>query len=105
MKTNRKRNRKTKVSPSIGHKKWSKEYGSLLYNIQDVVDEYNLLGFKKESKGDHEGAILCFNKALELNPTHIEIYNNRGLSKCHLKDYLGAMSDFDKAIIIDPNHA
>jgi len=66
---------------------------------------YYGIGNAKSDMGDYEGAILAFNKAIELNPNFSESYYNRGSVKYnHLKDYQGALPDFNKTLEINPNH-
>jgi tetratricopeptide (TPR) repeat protein len=54
---------------------------------------------------DYNGAILDYNKAIELNPKLAGAYNDRGLMKWYLKDYRGAIMDYDKAIELISNSA
>jgi tetratricopeptide (TPR) repeat protein len=55
-------------------------------------------GIKKYETGDYNGAILDYNKSIELDPNYSIAIYNRGLSKYELEDYLEAIKDFDKAI-------
>jgi tetratricopeptide (TPR) repeat protein len=59
---------------------------------------YNISGVNKQKVKDYRGAILDFNKAIELNPENKEAFFERGMSKSKLKDYRGAILDFNKAI-------
>ena len=53
-----------------------------------------------------EGAILDYNKALELSPAEIcLVYSMRGNAKSNLGDFDGAISDQNKALYIDPSYA
>ncbi len=55
---------------------------------------------------NYEGAILDYNKALELSPTEIcLVYSMRGNAKCNLGDFEGAISDQNKALDFDPLYA
>ena len=52
---------------------------------------------------DYEGAVLDYNKALELSPTEIcLVYSMRGNAKRNLGDFNGAISDQNKALDFDP---
>jgi tetratricopeptide (TPR) repeat protein len=51
------------------------------------------------------GAIVDYNKAIELNPDNSLAYNNRGAAKSNLGDKQGAIVDYDKAIELNPNYA
>ena len=66
---------------------------------------YQLRGKVKFEKGDYNGAISDYTKAIEINPNYVDAYFNRGISKAELKDYSGAISDYNKAIELDPNDA
>ena len=55
---------------------------------------------------DYEGAVLDYNKALELSPTEIcLVYSMRGNAKRNLSDFDGAISDQNKALDFDPLYA
>ena len=55
---------------------------------------------------DYKGAVLDYNKALELSPTEICIvYSMRGNAKRNLSDFDGAISDQNKALDFDPLYA
>jgi tetratricopeptide (TPR) repeat protein len=53
-------------------------------------------------KGEHDQAILCFDKALEINPRFVEAYCNRGVTYDKKGEYNRAISDFNKALEINP---
>jgi tetratricopeptide (TPR) repeat protein len=59
-------------------------------------------GLTKRAKGDLDGALVDYNKAIELNPQYAYAYNNRGLIKQAKGDLSGAITDFDKAVELDP---
>ncbi len=50
--------------------------------------------------GDYDGAIIDYNKALELNPKKASSYNYRGATYLKLKNYKQAIADYDQAIAI-----
>ena len=55
---------------------------------------------------NYEGAILDYNKALELSPTEIcLVYSMRGNAKRNSGDFEGAISDQNKALDFDPLYA
>src|SRR5438132_126199 len=45
-----------------------------------LADDYNSRGLAKETKGDHDGAIADYNRAIELDPKHSRAYRNRRLA-------------------------
>lgn len=62
-------------------------------------------GLGREARGDLDGAIADFTRALELDPKSIFALNNRGRVKQAKGDLDGALSDFSEAIGIDPIYA
>ena len=67
--------------------------------------EYNNRGLSKKDLLDYKGAIVEYNKAIEISPKYAEAYKNRGTAKTLLQDYIGAISDYNKAIEIDSKYA
>ena len=55
-------------------------------------------GYAKFNKGDYQGALADFNKAIEINPQDSIAYYNRGSAKDELGDYQGAIADYNKAL-------
>jgi Flp pilus assembly protein TadD len=43
-------------------------------NAEDFLRQ----GINKNSQGDYQSAIACFNSALQINPDFAEVYQNRG---------------------------
>ena len=62
-------------------------------------------GFDKSKKGDNQGAIEDYTKAIELKPDYAKAYNNRGIAHKALKDYQKAIADYNKAIELKPDYA
>lgn len=58
-------------------------------------------GISRFSKGDNEGAIADFNKAIELNPRMTEAHLNRGKARRAKGNLDGAISDYETAIELD----
>jgi len=66
-------------------------------------DPDNETGIRFGKAGDHENALIYFNKAIENNTNpHPDFYSNRGYTKYQLADYEGALIDFNKAIEMQP---
>ena len=52
----------------------------------------------KADLGDNEGAILDYNRVIELVPNHSTAYANRAFLKEESGDKEGALEDYNKAI-------
>jgi tetratricopeptide (TPR) repeat protein len=66
---------------------------------------YTNRGNTKSDLGDDRGAILDYDKAIDINPQYALAYSNRGILKSNLGDNKEALFDHDKAINIDPQDA
>jgi len=62
-------------------------------------------GNSKAEKGDLDGAISDYNKAIGFFPKYLTVNLNIGISKTRKIDLDGAISAFDKAIELDPDCA
>ncbi|MBI5395709.1 MAG: tetratricopeptide repeat protein [Verrucomicrobia bacterium] len=71
------------------------------FNADRLLDS----GYNKQDKGDYDGAIADYNRALELDPKYALAYNNRGLVKSNKGDQDAAIADFDRALELDPKLA
>jgi tetratricopeptide (TPR) repeat protein len=63
-----------------------------------TADAYNNRGFAKQTKGDLEGAIADYSRALELNPRYATAYHNRGIAKRARGDLDGSIADYSRAL-------
>jgi tetratricopeptide (TPR) repeat protein len=70
-------------------------------------DETNYFnsGNVKAHKGDLDGAIADYTKAIKFKPDYAKAYNNRGLAKNYKGDLDGALADYNKAIKLNPDVA
>ncbi|MBV8846400.1 MAG: tetratricopeptide repeat protein [Bryobacterales bacterium] len=59
----------------------------------------------RKGRGDPDGAIADFTRAIELRPDYAEAYYFRGLAKRAKGDKDGAVADFMKAIGLKPDYA
>lgn len=57
-------------------------------------------GMARQQKGDHDGAIEDFTKAIELDKDCVQAYASRGLSREAKGDADGAKADYSKSIQI-----
>jgi tetratricopeptide (TPR) repeat protein len=91
--------------------KFDEALGELDKAIQ-LQDEYSnarfLRGNLRMMKQDFAGALVDYNKVIELAPKApgIEVvFSNRGVARSILGDSEGALADANRAISINPNHA
>src|SRR5438045_3959189 len=67
--------------------------------------DYNNSGKASFIKGDLDGAIADFTKAIEINPLLAETYNSRGVVWSFKGNLKEAIRDFDRAIKLDSRYA
>ncbi len=60
-------------------------------------------GIERMKKGDDEGAIADFERAIEINPKEADAFYNMGLIKGEIRDYKSALTFMNKADAIRPN--
>jgi tetratricopeptide (TPR) repeat protein len=65
-------------------------------------EAYNNRGAARHARGDLDGALADFDRALALNPRYPEAYNNRGAARHARGDLDGALADFDRALALVP---
>ena len=73
--------------------------------VNPLATNFYNSGVEKHEKGDYQGAIADYNKAIEINPQYVNAYYNRGVAKYRSKDYQGAIADYTKVIEINPQFA
>ena len=69
-----------------------------------TAKEYCNRGVAKQNRGDIDGALADYNRAIQLNPYDAIPYNNRGLIKAAKGDLDGAIDDFNRALKISPTN-
>src|SRR5215471_7497333 len=80
------------------------EHDALKLRTKDANAYYHR-GLAKIDKGDLDGAIAEFNRAIELDPKYAKAYNNRGNAKIAKGDLDQASADYNRAIDLDPKYA
>ncbi len=55
----------------------------------------------KQARGDNQGAIEDFTRAIEIDPGCVEAYEGRGISRDLLGDAAGAKEDYAKSITFE----
>ncbi|WP_281261347.1 serine protease [Chamaesiphon polymorphus] len=64
----------------------------------DMVEFYLVRANQKKSKGDLQGALADYNKAVELQPTVLVLLSRAGFKEKELKDFAGAEADLSRVI-------
>ena len=72
--------------------------------LKPDAEAYYNRGIAKRAKGDLDGAIADYTKAIELKPDYAVAYSNRGAAKQAKGDLDGAIADFTKAIELKPDY-
>jgi tetratricopeptide (TPR) repeat protein len=67
-------------------------------------EEYYKSGMNFAKSGQYRESITDFNKAIELDPGHVNAYYSKGTAFESLGDYTGAIENYNKAIELDPGH-
>ncbi|AFZ34204.1 Tetratricopeptide TPR_1 repeat-containing protein [Stanieria cyanosphaera PCC 7437] len=70
----------------------------------ELVEGWFNLGLKQATAGDFDGAVMSWEKALEINPNLSAAWHNRGSALGRLGKYSEAIESFDQALVIDPNN-
>jgi tetratricopeptide (TPR) repeat protein len=64
--------------------------------------DYFLAGNEKNERGDFQGAINDYTRAISISPRLAEAFNNRGLLKAYSGDIAGALADYNQSLKIKP---
>ena len=72
---------------------------------QQTAEDFVKSGNTRMSKGDQDGSIDDYSKAIELNPKYSEAYGYRGVAENAKGDWDGAIADCNRAIDLDPKYA
>jgi tetratricopeptide (TPR) repeat protein len=68
------------------------------------ADDFFIQGEDKYQKGDFQGAITAYDRALKINPNYAAAYLNRGQARYFSRDTKGALEDLNQALRISPNN-
>ena len=71
---------------------------SILVNGESEADKFYKEGIEKFDLENYQGALLSFNKAIELDPQNNVLFYFRGQCKGYLNDLAGALKDYDSCI-------
>ena len=72
-------------------------------NAEDKAKTLNQEGEELFSKGDTEGALNTFTRAVEMDPTLAAAHNNLGVLYWDMEEPYKALGHFMKALEVDPN--
>lgn len=78
------------------------EKTDLIYLVASVLFSK---GYVKWYLGDLNGALLDYNRAIELKPDYAFAFNNRGCVKEYLGDLNGALLDYNRTTELNPDNA
>mmetsp|Transcript_42440 Transcript_42440/g.66390 ORF Transcript_42440/g.66390 Transcript_42440/m.66390 type:complete len:572 (+) Transcript_42440:90-1805(+) len=73
--------------------------------IKNSADDWKEEGNQKYRAKDYRGAIDCYTKALQADPSIVSIYGNRAAAQMMLAEFDKVVADCDTAIGLDPNFA
>lgn len=73
-------------------------------SLASDVDSYLKDGVQRSEAGDYRGALIEFNKAIELDPENAKIYQYRGIAKAKYGDFEGSIIDYSKSIELDSSN-
>lgn len=76
-----------------------------VFFAQTTDAEFYDRGSARLVKGNLDGAVADYSKAIELNPKHTEAYYNRGRAYSVKGDFAAAIADYSKVIELDAKHA
>jgi tetratricopeptide (TPR) repeat protein len=81
--------------------------GALMAQSPNTAEEYNNRGHDRQNRGDLDGAIADYTKALCLKAKPITIatiYNNRANAFMSKEDFAAAVADYGSAIQLQPDN-
>src|SRR5436190_22500481 len=70
-----------------------------------TAEEFNDRGIARRAKGDLDGAIADYDRAISLSPAYALAYYNRGIARGDRGDREGAIADYNKAVELNPAYA
>src|SRR6185295_5098895 len=79
--------------------------GHVLHSLFQDAEKFYASGLEKQKKGDLEGSLADFTKAIELDPAYVQAYHGRGVTRHFKGDLDAAIADYSKAIELDPKVA
>ncbi len=71
--------------------------------LRAQAEEYRMQGYQLQKKGDLEGALSYYQKAVEIDPGNAEAYNDIGVVYENMGDDEAALKMYQKAISVSPH--
>jgi tetratricopeptide (TPR) repeat protein len=84
---------------------YDRQHKFLAQSTKQKAFDYLMLGAQKAKQLDYNGALVDFDRAIQIDPNFSYAYNARGAIKSESKDFRGGLADFNRAIQLDPNLA
>src|SRR5687768_3039038 len=78
-------------------------FGSCNSRQSTSADEHLDRGNALADRGDLDGAIAEYDRAIAINPYHAFYYFNRGNARKDKREFDLAIADYDKAVCLDAN--
>jgi superkiller protein 3 len=72
--------------------------------LKEQAKEYRQEGYRLQLMGDLEGALVYYQKAIEIDPFYVEAINDIGVVYEGLGDQEAALTMYKKALEIDPSY-
>jgi tetratricopeptide (TPR) repeat protein len=84
----------------------AEQVATIAQNITLTSTEYIAAAKQKYGKGDYEGSLANYDRAIQIDPNRAIIYYNRGsLKHIDFQDTQGALADYNRAIQLAPKFA
>jgi hypothetical protein len=80
-------------------------YKKILEKDSNHFDALQLIALIYKQTGQHEVALIFFDKALKINKTNAAVFNNRGNTLREIKRFDDALKSYDDALRIKPDYA
>ncbi len=78
---------------------------ALVEQFPAAIILYNILGAAYSNGGRKEDALMCFSKAVEINPGYPDAHNNLGATLRNLGRQKEAIDSYKRALNLKPNYA
>jgi len=80
-------------------------YPKMVETSPDSAKVYYFYGILRAARGDDEGAIQAYDRAIAIFPAYSEAFHNRGNALARLGRREEAMASYRQCLRFDPKHA